>query len=65
MQVLPYFVVGGGVLVAVVIGIVVGGWAWILVPVALVIGVAYALADQRMKRGERGGERLAADPRTD
>ena len=62
MQVLPYWVVAAGVVAAIVIGIVLGGWAWILVAVAVVIGIAYLLADRRMRRHEGPGERLSSRP---
>jgi membrane protein implicated in regulation of membrane protease activity len=63
MQMLPYWVVGAGVLAAVVIGIVVGGWLWILTAVAIVIGVVYVIGDRRLRRRESPAERLTADPR--
>ena len=63
MQMLPYWVVGAGVLAAVVIGIVVGGWLWILTAVAVIAGIGYLLADRRLRRKESPAERLSADPR--
>jgi len=63
MQTLPYWVVGAGVLAAVVIGIVVGGWLWILTAVAVIAGVGYLVMDRRLKARESPEERLAADPR--
>jgi membrane protein implicated in regulation of membrane protease activity len=63
MQMLPYWVVGAGVLAAVVIGIIVGGWLWILIAVAVIVGVVYLFADRRLRRNESPAERLTADPR--
>jgi membrane protein implicated in regulation of membrane protease activity len=63
MEVLPYWVTGAGVLVAVVIGIVVGGWMWLLTAVAIVLGVVYVVVDRRLRREETPQERLSSDPR--
>lgn len=63
MQLLPYWVAGAGVLAAVVIGIVVGGWMWILTAIAAVVGVLYVLGDRRLRRHESPGERMTSDPR--
>ena len=63
MEMLPYWVTGAGVLAAVVIGIIVGGWLWILTAVAVVVGIVYVIGDRRLRRRETPGERLSADPR--
>jgi hypothetical protein len=63
MQMLPYWVTGAGVVAAIVIGIIVGGWLWILTAVAVVIGVVYIAGDRRLRRKESTAERLTADPR--
>jgi membrane protein implicated in regulation of membrane protease activity len=63
MEVLPYFVTGAGVLAAIIIGIVVGGWFWVLTAVALVVGAVYVAGDRRLRRRESPEERQAADPR--
>jgi len=63
LQILPYWVIGAGVLAAIVIGIVVGGWMWILTAVAVVIGVVYVVGDRRLRRGESPEERMTSDPR--
>jgi len=58
-----YWVIGAGVLAAIVIGIVVGGWMWILTALAVVIGVVYVLGDRRLRRSESPEERMTSDPR--
>jgi uncharacterized membrane protein YhiD involved in acid resistance len=63
MQMLPYWVTGAGVLAAIAIGIIVGGWLWILTAVAVVIGIVYIAGDRRLRRKESRAERLTADPR--
>jgi membrane protein implicated in regulation of membrane protease activity len=63
MEMLPYWVTGAGVIAAIVIGIIVGGWLWLLTAVAVVIGVVYLIGDRRLKQRETPGERLSSDPR--
>jgi hypothetical protein len=63
MQMLPYWVVGAGVLAAIVIGIIVGGWLWLLTAVAVVVGLIYLVGDRRLRKQESPAERLSADPR--
>jgi membrane protein implicated in regulation of membrane protease activity len=63
MQVLPYWVTGAGVVAAVVIGVILGGWFWLLTAVAVVAGAIYVAGDRRLRRRESRGERLSADPR--
>jgi len=62
MKLMPYAVMAGVAIVAVVVAIVGGGWYWVL-PAILVPAVAvYAVVDRRLKAREGHGERLAAEP---
>jgi Flp pilus assembly protein TadB len=63
MEVLPYWVVAAGVLAAVAIGIIVGGWMWVLTAVAVVVAVGYIALARNLSRKETPGERLSSDPR--
>jgi hypothetical protein len=63
MEVLPYWVTAAGVLAAVVIGVIVGGWMWLLTGVAVVAGAVYIAGARRLSRKETPGERLSSDPR--
>ena len=63
VQVLPYFVMAGAIVVAFIIAIAVGGAGWIApILVVLIVG-AYAAYDRRRRPQESRAEKLAADPR--
>ena len=61
MQNMPNFVVGGAVLAALVIAIVVGSYGWIAFGIAVVVGIAFVAFDRRAREKEGPGERLAAE----
>ncbi len=62
MKVLPYFVMGGSVLIALAAGIFGGGEYWIIPAIIVPIVLIYAIVDRRLKARETPGERLAAEP---
>ncbi len=62
MKVLPYFVMGGSVLIALAAAIAGGGEYWIIPALIIPIVVIYAVVDRRLKSRETPGERLAAEP---
>jgi hypothetical protein len=61
MQILPYTVIGGVVLIGLAAGVIGGGAFWIAAGLAVVIGVGYAIVDRRMKRQQGHGERLSSE----
>jgi uncharacterized membrane protein YoaK (UPF0700 family) len=62
MKVLPYFVMGGAVLVALATAIFGGGEYWIIPALIIPIVLIYGIVDRRLKMRETPGERLAAEP---
>ncbi len=62
MKVLPYFVMGGAVLIALAAAVFGGGEYWIIPALIIPIVAIYAVVDRRLKARETPGERLAAEP---
>ena len=62
MKIMPYTVMAGVVLAALVVAIFGGGWYWVLPAIIVPAVVVYAIVDRRLKARESRGERLAAEP---
>ncbi len=60
MQRMPYFVMAGLVIASLIFAIVGGGAFWIVPVVVIVVVAIYAVWDRRAKQREGRGERLAA-----
>ena len=61
MQNLPYFVMGGAVVLALGAAIVGGGAYWIIPAIMLPLVAIYFVFDRRLKAREGREERLAAE----
>ena len=57
---MPYFVMAGLVIASLIFALVGGGALWIVPVVVIVVVAVYAVYDQRAKRREGHGERLAS-----
>lgn len=62
---LPYFVMGGASLLALVTAIIGGGSYWIIPVIMLPLVAIYFLFDRRLKARESPEERLAAEANPD
>ncbi len=62
MKMMPYTVMAGLVVAAIVFAIVGGGSYWWLPALILPAVLVYAIVDRRLKARETRGERLAAEP---
>lgn len=61
MQILIYGFLGGAVVVALVVAIILGGWFWLMPGVIVPIVAVYAVFDRRLKRRQGRGERLSSE----